>query len=470
MKRYIIILKNLSVLFLSTILFIGCKKDWLDAKPDKAVVIPLTIRDYQAMLDNNSNGPKFNADQSMLGEIGAGDFFETDGVVNLAPAIERNLYIWKPNIYENVTEPSSNWHGLYNIIFYTNVILEGIEKIKPTTNAEQLEWNQVKGSASFFRAYQNYVAAQEYCKPYVKNSAHTDLGIPLRLTSDFNIPSTRSTVEATYSQILSDLKVALSILPISTPINTTYQLRPTQVATTAMLARVYLAMGNYDSAYTYADRTLQVYNTLMNFNLSPPLLPSGNFRIPRFNPEVLFHTACQAFAILGITRMQPDSILVQSYDVNDLRKDRYWLFSGGTYKFTGSYDGGLNLFTGIATDEIYLIRAECFARMGNTNGALNDLNALVSMRWRNTVTYPTITATDANDALRKVLVERRKELIFRGLRWTDLRRLNQDPQFAVTLTRSYNGATYTLAPNSPLYILPIPTNVIQMTGMEQNPR
>jgi len=81
-----------------------------------------------------------------------------------------------------------------------------------------------------------------------------------------------------------------------------------------------------------------------------------------------------------------------------------------------------------------------------------------------------MTASSANDALVKVLTERRKELLMRGTRWTDLRRLNKDTQFAKTLSRTVVGATHTLPPNDPRYTLLIPQEVITNSALEQNNR
>ncbi|MOA51075.1 SusD family protein [compost metagenome] len=73
-------------------------------------------------------------------------------------------------------------------------------------------------------------------------------------------------------------------------------------------------------------------------------------------------------------------------------------------------------------------------------------------------------------ALDVVLKERRKELLFRGLRWTDLRRLNLDPTTARTPKRELDGKIYTIEPNSPNYVYPFPDNVIQLAGLIQNER
>jgi len=100
---------------------------------------------------------------------------------------------------------------------------------------------------------------------------------------------------------------------------------------------------------------------------------------------------------------------------------------------------------------------------------MSDLNTLLRKRWK-TGTYTDMTATDANDALAKVLTERRKELLFRSLRWTDLRRLNKESRFAVTLKRTLNGQDYTLAPNDLRDGLLIPQEVLNREPMPQNPR
>jgi len=101
---------------------------------------------------------------------------------------------------------------------------------------------------------------------------------------------------------------------------------------------------------------------------------------------------------------------------------------------------------------------------------MRDLNTLLQNRWRAGVFTP-VTATDADDALGKILAERRKELLFRGLRWTDLRRLNKEPRRALTLTRTVNGQVYTLLPNDVRYVYAIPSNVLSFNpDMPQNPR
>jgi hypothetical protein len=119
---------------------------------------------------------------------------------------------------------------------------------------------------------------------------------------------------------------------------------------------------------------------------------------------------------------------------------------------------------------MYLIRSECNARLGNVQTAINDLNSLLINRYKKGSYVPYTTALSGGQLLTVILNERIKELYYRGLRWTDLRRLNLDDRFKVTLNRSVNGNNYSLPPNDPRYAYPIPDQEIQLSGIQQNQR
>jgi hypothetical protein len=65
--------------------------------------------------------------------------------------------------------------------------------------------------------------------------------------------------------------------------------------------------------------------------------------------------------------------------------------------------------------------------------------------------------------IRAIILERRKELLFGFHRFFDLKRLNTEPEYATTITRTFPivtktvpQKTYTLRPDSRLYIIPFP--------------
>jgi hypothetical protein len=167
-----------------------------------------------------------------------------------------------------------------------------------------------------------------------------------------------------------------------------------------------------------------------------------------------------------------DSTLYDSYSSQDLRKELFFTIgpSGLPVPFF-NYSGNTEKFSGLATDEVFLIRAECHARLENKESALQDLTKLLNTRWDNN-SYPTPVINTAQEALDLVLTERRKELVFRGLRWIDIRRLNYlNINPTITLKRWWSNETYTLPPRDKRYVLPIPFDVIEINNrIKQNDR
>lgn len=466
MKKHISLYRQYIQCFLLafTILILqSCKKDWLDAKPDKSLVVPTTLQDFQAILDNTD---VFNTNYPGLNEVSSDNYYVTFGNwQNSGSALERNSYTWSKELYAGETY-NADWNNSYKRILYTNIAIEGVNKIT-STNQNLNDWNNVKGTALFYRAFSYYNLSQLFCKPYEEISSTTDLGLPLRLSSDVNAKLQRSSIRETYDQILKDLNVAIGLLPESQ----IYLTRPSKNAVYALLARVYLGMRDYDKALEYAKLSLNKNSFLIDYNT---LQEADNLSFPRFNGEVIFHSEASNYTIIYRSNFNVDTTLYRTYQNNDLRKSLFYTVSGADAIFRGNYSGSNAFFNGLAVDEIMLIRAECYARKNMVNRAMEDINTLLKTRWKKnsdgTSEYNELTASNSLEALKIILEERRKELPFRELRWTDLRRLNSDPNYAITIKRKINNQVYALSPNDPKYTLSIPPDEINLSDIVQNKR
>jgi len=456
-----------AIIFIS-ILFFSCKKsEYLDAKPDEKLIIPRTLKDFQAILDNDRimNGTSAIGLVPTFTEAGSDNYFLTDNYLSSNDLVLTQFYTW--NLDDSWGERFFEWNAPYQSIFYANVVLDGIKKLN-VTPAEIPDYNNIKGSALFYRSFLFYNVAQVFAPPY-DNSAATSWGIPLRLTSDINEVVVRATLQQTYDRVIGDLKEALPLLP-DFPL---YFTRPSKWAAYGMLARAYQTMNNYDSAFEYANKCLQLKGNLIDYNTLT--ITTTNYPLARFNPEVIFHAILIKlnFFLLSNSDARIDTLLYNSYDAKDKRRDAFYKTSTNGKAFRGSYDGSDSKFAGLATNEIYLIRAESYARKGDKTSAMKDLNDLLRTRWQKVsgvTTYVDQVAVDANDALAKILVERRKELVMRGLRWTDLRRLNKEGA-NITIARKVNGQLIMLPPNDLKYTFLIPSNVLGFhSDMPQNPR
>jgi SusD family. len=440
----------------------GCSKDFLKENPRTDLVIPSTYKEMQALLDDDIS---MNVTPAM-GEISADNYYLTgDYWQTLLLNHERNCYIWQPDIYEG--QPNvDDWSLSYTQVLHANVVLEALETLEKKGSLDT-EGKNLKGMALFFRANAFYNLAQQFAPPYNSQTAQNDLGIPLRTSSDISNKFPRASVEATYNHILSDLSVAEEL--ISPNVEYSYKNRPSKPAVYGLKARVYLSMHNYPKALEYSDMALHLYDSLLDFNDLDTLVLNP---IKRENSEVIFQSRFVGNNILSAVAFPDvivDSNLYKSYKEGDLRRSIYY-FKGftGNMNLKASFSGSFFPFTGIATGELLLIKAECMARAGNYEEALAQLNKLVITRFKSGQFIP-YTASSIEEALNIILEERRKELAFRGIRWTDLRRLNQEG-FNITLQRNLNAQTYMLLPNSKLYVLPIPPDVLAQSGIPDNIR
>ncbi|WP_158826967.1 RagB/SusD family nutrient uptake outer membrane protein [Mucilaginibacter lacusdianchii] len=439
--------------------FIGCKKqdDFLDTKPNQALAIPKTIADLQSLINNED---VFNRNYPSLGEVSTDDYFNSTSLWVSSYTTGKNAYIWAKEIYPANTNVQ-DWSGSYQQVYYANIILKTLPTISSSAN-QQLQVNTIQGSALFFRAMAFYNLVQTFALPYDPASASKDLGIPLVMEPDLTAKVGRNTISECYSQIITDLNAAAPLLPAVPTVKT----QPSQAAVFGLLSRIYLVMDKFNESLTFAKNCLALYNQLQDFNkLNPSAFPV----YPKFSPEEIFHASQLGYTNTSF-QAQVDSNLYRSFSTSgDLRPSIFFYNDNGAIEFNSQYDYKNALSATISVNEILLTKAECEARLNDMASAMNDLNSLLTTRWA-TGKYVPLTATSADDALNKILVERRKELVLTGLRWSDLRRLNKESRFAITLYRHINGQTYSLPPNDPRYALPIPDTELNFNPIPQNIR
>lgn len=446
------------ILFVAaTLLCMASCKKMLDEKPDKKLVIPSTLPDLQAILDNIN---MIVTNDPYSDELSSDNYYLLTSYWQTLVDYDRNAYTWQKE--NSIVSNTNEWSLLYTKVYCANTVLEALPGIERTA-LNHVEWDNIKGQALVIRGKAFLQGVLLWSPAYDAATAANDMGIPLRLSTNFAEPSLRPSVEEVYKRIIADLQAALPLLPPKGAGIT----RANKAATYGFLARTFLSMRDYNKAGLYADSALQLNSALLDYN---SLNAGATFTIPvpQSNPEVCIYTSSYN-AALNINNAKVDTLLYSSYNSNDYRKTVLFKTNAdGTVNFRGSYVGTTGNFSGMATDEIYLVRAECAARAGNTTAALADLNNLMKKRWKTGLFVP-FTAGSATAALNIILTERRKELLFRGLRWMDIKRLNKEGA-GITQKRVINNTTYTLPPNDLRYALMIPDYVINISGIPQNPR
>lgn len=467
---------NKAVLAAAAISMASCD-DFVDIKTQGSIV-PNRMENFRYLLNNTSQWLYGSA----LPDIMSDDVSVEDGSEQYKSAVNggdyyawfAKTYTWSSQIYpvDGYYNKDEGWSAMYNSSVYANVVINEIKNCKDGTQAERDEY---AAEAKVHRADAYLMLVNQYAKPYDVATASTDPGVPLVTTQDTEQSLKRASVQSVYDQIIKDLTEALPFLPSKQEFTTL----PTKASAYGELARAYLLMGDYKTAATYADDALKENSTLNDMSLMTENPVSSSF-YPQMlkDPEVLLlKTPVQSNSAYSCTMLHLSEELLALLGEKD---KRYQLFTASVTDYASGFaDAGGRLFyqdiamsyrnIGPSVPEMMLIKAEFYARNGQTDEAMKMVNDLRKTRF-SPEDYTELTAATADEALKKVIDERHREFFCRNLRWYDLRRLRNDNRFARTYTRQWGGQTYSLTPESNRYVLPIPAyQIVLNPEIEQNP-
>lgn len=367
------------------------------------------------------------------------------------------------NLYEN----------MYSNILRSNLIIDNIDEAQGALELKTL----AKAEARTLRAWDHFLAVNTYAKAYDPATANQDGGVCIMNHYDLETMPTKSTVAQVYDFIIQDLEESVSLL-MEKPENIYH---PNRAYGYALLAQVYLFHRDWEKARDAALKSLDLNAQLADYTAIKAA--GGVARYTNYNrennPEVLSYmwlascwTAEQA-TYYRYGMISPE--LKNLFEADDLRYSLFLRDTGNSiisYFDTGS---GAAIWTpattterftymavGTRTAEVYLTLAEAYARLNDFEKATEYVNRLRSKRINNT-NYQIPTPSTQKEMIDQIILERRKELLFGFHRFFDLKRFNLEPEFAKTITRTFPVVTttvpqqtYTLRPDSRLYIIPFP--------------
>jgi tetratricopeptide (TPR) repeat protein len=457
--------KYLYILLVLVVTLGGCKK-FLDIVP-KDKFIPTTAEDFENML-NFATVTTFSdyyedliTDDAFLPEGEPGNLYTKQRLSN------RKIYLFDKNAFGEGDNDVA-WGEGYKRLFYFNTVINNIMDATGSTEANK---RSIRAEALMGRALEHLTLVNLYAQQYDPSTAATEPGVPLVLVADISAKHKRNTVKEVYDQIVADLNEAVKDLPLTNKLN---KFRARKAGGYALLSRTYLYMGNYEKALENANEALKLYSTLANMNNYKvtipgpfpfvPGTPVGWTDVPRGldHPEtIVARTFLRPFGLGMDVCASPE--LSALFTNNDKRWTLYYANGwppAPPFNYMTRY--GVKIFlrgdyfnNALNTPEVYLTRAECEARAGELNAALNDVNALRLNRIDPSVYKAFVPADfggDAEKVLRFVLEERRRELAFTGMRHADLKRLNKETRFQKSFKHTAEGKEYVLEPNSPNYL------------------
>mgnify|MGYP003659124915 CR=1 FL=1 len=280
--------------------------------------------------------------------------------------------------------------------------------------------------------------------------------------------ATRTPMNEVYDHIIADLDLAIPLLEDVSG----ERVLPNKSAAQALLARMYLYVGNFAMAETTATSVIDTH--ALEPDVNKVFLKESQETLWQFKPGTSIRNTWEATVL--IIRAVPSTTahpltddLLAAFEPNDLRRSN-WVGSKSstngqeTLYFAHKYKEPLiNTRQPILEHSIifrlaeqYLIRAEARTHLDKIGDAQADINII-----RNRAGLGNITATTTNALLDAILQERRVELFTEhGQRWFDLKRLGDPAEVLASLKPNWRNTDI---------LFPIPeTDVLANPNLEQN--
>lgn len=422
-----------------------------------------------------------------------------DNVSLSGTTTDQLFYCYNYQHFPAMTPTTAFWEKAYQLIVGCNKVIQAID------DSDSPELRQIKGENLFLRAQAFFHLCNTFGRPYYQ-SPETNLGIPVKLDDRVeNVPS-RATVKEVYNQVIADLLKAEQLM--NEPKENIYATKETAQA---MLSRVYLYMSGTASNPNeqYALKTIEYATKVIEsgrFHLLETQKYKTYFRYPpEENGETIFAVrhladiddrgwnsigsmynyvdqqgwgemyASQPFRELLDENPEDarHAFIEPQYEADGVtlqKRNGYPKYFINKYSLQENYPT-LSSPVFLRLAEMYLNRAEAYAKIGEDQKALDDVNRIrLRAGLVGNQLYTTFNLKGRESVLDVVLEERRLELAFEAQRRWDIFRNG------LTLDRNYPGvhlngdALLEIPPNHPRVVFYIPeSQMLVHQNLVQNP-
>lgn len=446
---------NILISLLSMLPFSSCN-DYIDILP-KGTKIPTTLADFEPLICNEEINHLMSVADGL--EL-MNDVFVGSSSLN-SPTLTQANYLWDESAdrVKLNDDDDPTFIRAYGSISTCNLLLEHLPE---ATDCTQEEKNELTGYARTLRAFNYLCLVNYYADTYSQSTAAETRGVPFIQSANVDAPHSQISVAEMYDFIIKELNEAISTGDL--PDMGTTELHPGKGAAYAMLARAYLMMGRYTDALTASDKALAIndrlYDWVKFYNKNMAKITDPENYQPLSSP--MGYGFCETYYFrhtcgvnVNITYFNPIPVSrAKRFEDGDTKFLSTWKLRTSNTNESYYYSPLYGFFNtgGITTTEMYLIKAECLARSGKIDKAMEELNKVREKRILPEKYTPAV-ASDLSDAIEKIRITKENDLIMSIVPFMDWRRFNAEGTYARTMEKEYNGRTLTLKPDSHLWTM-----------------
>lgn len=437
--------------------FTACD-DSLDITPKGKVTLG-TVAELELLLNQEylMNDEPSNSLGILCGET-VGMFDQVSTVLSQKNTVKYALMAYDESVDRAIlTTDDARYSALYQYINYMNTVIT----MMPSASGDESRKAPLVAEARVMRAWLHLLAAVVYAPQYDEATAETDGGIAYVTETDVTIQKTKGTLADTYRQILDDCSDdIIAQLPAD---HGDMVMRGDKAWGNAVRAMVLLQMKCYAEALPYAQQAIVLRPQMFD---RASIKQTGSWtQVQSADNNLLY--------IGGATRVSPTMAMLTQETSKLFEKGDYVInydSPGWSLEYGKMYAGldGIRMYMGwtsqcnvygLTSEQLHYVAAECLIRTGKIAEGLALIDEVRTMRVENAASSAVTTEQEAMVILQKAKFI---ECIATPYNFMDCKRWNTETQYRRDIVHNLGTlGTYTLRPESPLWVQPFPTNAVR---------
>ena len=447
--------KNIFIFAFLLSLFTACESK-LDIVP-KGQAVLTTVEELESLLNQRYGFSTPMGDLALICNEACAYMSTVSTAYSQPNTLEHAYLFWDESIDRATLSTSdATYNSIYQYVNYMNVILDKIDDAEGDAHTKEV----IIAEAHIMRAYLHWLGVNIYAKQYDEATAATEGGIAYVTDIDVSKQKEKLTVQAVYDNILADCaQEYIDALPDEAP----SCIRAGKSWGYAVRAKVLMQMKRYDEALAMANKALEYQDAIEDRSY---IVETGMWSLNYDSPNNLLFMARMISPCMEL--ISPET--VAKFEEGDYVKDYdFMTWDDVSGEATSGVPGSSDCFAfgvwgnsfGLTVERIMYVAAECYIRSGEIETGLGLVNKIREKRIHKDF-YQPFSADTEEEAMALLQDAKWIECIGTYENFFDCKRWNSEEKYRRTITK-------TIAPDSPLWVLPFPSNAVQYnSSLTQN--
>lgn len=443
--------------FMLVTVFTSCE-DKLDITP-KGKVTLATVDELELLLNQEYLLGDFPSDNiGILAGESVGTFDQVSAVLSQKNTVKYALMAFDESVDRaTLTTVDERYNNIYKYINYMNTVIAKMDK----ATGDESKKSALVAEARVMRAWFHFLAVVIHAPQYDASIAENAGGIAYVTNIDVTDQKSKLSLASTFQHILDDCSdQVIQLLPQD---HGDQFMRGDRAWGNAVRAMVLFQMKRYTEALPYALEAIRLRPHIFDRSV-----------IKQTGEWIQGAESTNNFLYIGGAARVSPTMTMLTIEAGNLFETGDYVINyesvGWSLDYGKMYSGleGVRMFMGwgtccnvygLTSEQLHLVAAECLIRTQKIKEGLDLVNTVRHFRVENCLPLEADSEHEAMALLQRVKFVEQFDTPFN---FFDRKRWNTEPDYRADVTHCLGSmGTFTLKPESPLWIMPFPVNAVR---------